>query len=187
MPTPTPPPVQLRRSHLSIARRDPAERDVHIEILYCGICHSDLHTVRDEWKSVMPTVYPCVPGHEIVGRVTRVGSAVTKFKTGDRLCRLLGRLRSHVRRLSARPRAILSEPDAYLQFAGHAPWRRHLGAIPTRSSWMNVLFSVSFTARSRRRGALLCAGITTFAHAPLGRHQRQESRVVGLGGWATWR
>ena len=68
---------------IAIARRDPAERDVHIEILYCGICHSDLHTVRDEWKSVMPTVYPCVPGHEIVGRVTRVGSAVTKFKTGD--------------------------------------------------------------------------------------------------------
>ena len=65
---------------ITIARRDPAERDVHIEILYCGICHSDLHTVRDEWKSVMPTVYPCVPGHEIVGRVTRVGSAVTSSR-----------------------------------------------------------------------------------------------------------
>src|SRR6476659_103243 len=65
-----------------ISRRDPRDHDVQIEILFCGICHSDLHQVRNEW-SVMPTVYPCVPGHEIVGRVTKVGSAVTKFKPGD--------------------------------------------------------------------------------------------------------
>jgi uncharacterized zinc-type alcohol dehydrogenase-like protein len=67
----------------TIARRDPTEDDVQIEILFCGICHSDLHMVRNEWSSVMPTMYPCVPGHEIVGRVTAVGSAVTKFKAGD--------------------------------------------------------------------------------------------------------
>src|ERR1035441_8508289 len=66
-----------------IARRDPTEHDVQIEILFCGICHSDLHSVRDEWSSVMPTVYPIVPGHEIVGRVTKVGSAVTTYKPGD--------------------------------------------------------------------------------------------------------
>ncbi|MDP8915399.1 MAG: alcohol dehydrogenase catalytic domain-containing protein, partial [Thermoproteota archaeon] len=54
-----------------IPRRDPLEDDVQIEILFCGICHSDLHTVRNEWGG---TVYPCVPGHEIVGRVTKVGS-----------------------------------------------------------------------------------------------------------------
>ncbi len=66
----------------TIPRRDPGEDDVQIEILFCGICHSDLHQVRNEW-SAMPTVYPCVPGHEIVGRVTKVGSAVTKFKPGD--------------------------------------------------------------------------------------------------------
>src|ERR1700761_7185750 len=67
----------------TIARRDPTENDVQIEILFCGICHSDLHTVRNEWSSVMPATYPCVPGHEIVGRVTKVGSAVAKFKAGD--------------------------------------------------------------------------------------------------------
>ena len=67
----------------TITRRDPAEHDVQIDILFCGICHSDLHQVRNEWSGVMPTVYPCVPGHEIVGRVTKVGSAVTKFKPGD--------------------------------------------------------------------------------------------------------
>ena len=65
----------------TIPRRDPGEHDVQIEILFCGICHSDLHTVRSEWS--VPTVYPCVPGHEIVGRVIKVGSAVTKFKSGD--------------------------------------------------------------------------------------------------------
>src|SRR6266545_7319091 len=67
----------------TIARRDPTEHDVQIEILFCGICHSDLHTVRNEWREFMPTVYPCTPGHEIVGRVTKVGSAVSKFKPGD--------------------------------------------------------------------------------------------------------
>src|SRR6187397_1671048 len=66
----------------TINRRDPGEHDIQIEILFCGICHSDLHQVRNEW-SAMPTVYPCVPGHEIVGKVTKVGSAVTKFKPGD--------------------------------------------------------------------------------------------------------
>jgi uncharacterized zinc-type alcohol dehydrogenase-like protein len=63
--------------------REPAERDVQIEILFCGICHSDLHTVRNEWSSAMQTVYPCIPGHEIIGRVTKVGSAVTRHKAGD--------------------------------------------------------------------------------------------------------
>src|SRR5450631_2147148 len=67
----------------TIERREPTDNDVQIEILFCGICHSDLHQARNEWSEVMPTAYPCVPGHEIVGRVTKVGSAVTKFKAGD--------------------------------------------------------------------------------------------------------
>jgi alcohol dehydrogenase (NADP+) len=67
----------------TIPRRDPRPEDVQIEILFFGVCHSDLHQVRDEWHSVMPTVYPLVPGHEIVGRVTKVGRAVKKFKEGD--------------------------------------------------------------------------------------------------------
>src|ERR1041385_2757127 len=53
----------------TIPRRDPTDHDVRIEILFCGVCHSDLHQVRDEWSGAMPTVYPVVPGHEIVGRV----------------------------------------------------------------------------------------------------------------------
>src|SRR6266699_5268585 len=66
-----------------IKRRDAIEHDVQIEILFCGICHSDLHSVRNEWSEFMPTNYPIVPGHEIVGRVTKVCSGVTKYQPGD--------------------------------------------------------------------------------------------------------
>ena len=65
---------------MDIERRQPGPHDVSIDIAYCGVCHSDLHTVRSEWAG---TLYPCVPGHEIVGHVTAVGSAVTRFKVGD--------------------------------------------------------------------------------------------------------
>src|SRR6267378_4401083 len=61
-------------------RREPTENDVLIEIAYCGVCHSDIHQVRDEWGGA---IFPMVPGHEIVGRVTKVGSKVKKFKVGD--------------------------------------------------------------------------------------------------------
>src|SRR5438067_392066 len=64
----------------SFDRRDPQPRDVQIEILFCGVCHSDLHIVRNEWGR---TIYPCVPGHEIVGRVVKVGHEVRKFREGD--------------------------------------------------------------------------------------------------------
>ena len=64
----------------SIDRREPGADDVEIKILFCGVCHSDIHTARNEWGF---TIYPSVPGHEIVGKVTRVGNNVTKFKEGD--------------------------------------------------------------------------------------------------------
>ncbi len=67
----------------AIKRREPLATDVQIDILYCGVCHSDLHQARDEWHEAMPTVYPCVPGHEIVGKVSKVGKDVKKFKVGD--------------------------------------------------------------------------------------------------------
>ena len=65
---------------IDITRRAPGPRDVQIDIAHCGICHSDLHTARAEWAG---THYPCVPGHEIVGKVSAVGDAVTRFKVGD--------------------------------------------------------------------------------------------------------
>lgn len=65
---------------LHINRREVTEKDIEIDILYCGVCHSDLHTARNDWGG---TMYPSVPGHEIVGKITKVGSGVTKFKVGD--------------------------------------------------------------------------------------------------------
>ncbi|MFT5315854.1 MAG: putative zinc-type alcohol dehydrogenase-like protein, partial [Candidatus Krumholzibacteriia bacterium] len=67
----------------TINRREITDTDVQIEILFCGVCHSDLHTARNEWVDMMPTVYPVVPGHEIVGKVTAVGSKVSKHQAGD--------------------------------------------------------------------------------------------------------
>ena len=72
--------ADARLDQLNINRRKPTPHDVEIDIIFCGVCHSDLHTVRGEWAG---TVYPCVPGHEIVGKVTRVGNHVKKFKVGD--------------------------------------------------------------------------------------------------------
>ncbi|MCB9030249.1 MAG: NAD(P)-dependent alcohol dehydrogenase [Deltaproteobacteria bacterium] len=66
----------------NIERREVGPNDIEIDIEYCGVCHSDLHTARNEWD-VVPTVYPCVPGHEIVGRVSKVGNKVTNFREGD--------------------------------------------------------------------------------------------------------
>src|SRR5690606_2611439 len=65
---------------VSIERREPTPRDVRIDILFCGVCHSDLHMVRNDWGG---TVYPVVPGHEIIGRVAEIGAEVTKFSPGD--------------------------------------------------------------------------------------------------------
>src|ERR1035437_4405961 len=65
---------------MTIERRTVAAKDIELEILYCGVCHSDLHTARNDWGG---TIYPVVPGHEIVGRITKVGNEVTKFKVGD--------------------------------------------------------------------------------------------------------
>src|SRR5690606_23078383 len=67
-------------NQLTIKRREVGANDVEIDILYCGVCHSDLHTARNEWHA---TVYPCVPGHEIIGKVIAVGNKVNKFKIGD--------------------------------------------------------------------------------------------------------
>ncbi|MDR3764422.1 MAG: NAD(P)-dependent alcohol dehydrogenase [Acidobacteriota bacterium] len=168
-----------------IARRDPTDTDVQIEILFCGICHSDLHTVRDEWHSVMPTVYPCVPGHEIVGRVVKVGAKVTKFKAGD-----LAGVGCLVDSDGTCP-----ECQAGLeQFCGHATFTynapdKHTGKVTyggySDSVVVDERFVLSVPTNLNLAGAapLLCAGITTYS--PMrhwGAGPGKKVGVVGLGG-----
>ena len=124
----------------TIPRREPTERDVQIEILYCGICHSDLHYARDEWHDVMPTVYPCVPGHEIVGRVTKVGSSVSKFKAGD----LVGvgcLVDSDQSCPNCKDKLEQYCPNMVLTYGSPIntkPLRSLTAAIPTASLWTNI-------------------------------------------------
>lgn len=169
-----------------IPRRDPTPQDVQIEILYCGICHSDLHQVRDEWHSVMPTVYPCVPGHEIVGRVTRVGSAVSKFKPGD-----LAAVGCMVDSDGTCPncQAGLEQFCPGMTLTYNSP-DKHKTAPVTYGGYsdsivVNERFVLRVPANLNLAGAapLLCAGITTYS--PL-RHwgvtRGKKVGVVGLGG-----
>jgi uncharacterized zinc-type alcohol dehydrogenase-like protein len=169
----------------TIPRRDPSEHDVQIEILYCGICHSDIHQVRNEWSSVMPTTYPIVPGHEIVGRVTKVGSAVTKYKPGDRAA--VGCLVDSDG-TCAQCKAGLEQfcPNQTLTFNGPD---KHLGGVTYGGYSESVVVDEHFTLRVPPNlslaGAapLLCAGITTYS--PM-RHwgvtNGTKVGVVGLGG-----
>jgi uncharacterized zinc-type alcohol dehydrogenase-like protein len=169
----------------AIPRRDPGERDVHIEILYCGICHSDLHTVRNEWAAVMPTTYPCVPGHEIAGRVVKVGAAVTKFKPGDLAS--VGCLVDSDHTCSA-CKAGLEQfcPGAVYTYNGTD---RHLGGVTYGGYSDHIVVDEFFTLRVPAHlplagvAPLNCAGITTYS--PL-RHWKagpgKKVGVVGLGG-----
>jgi alcohol dehydrogenase (NADP+) len=169
----------------TIKRRDPTPHDVQIEILFCGICHSDLHTARNEWSSVMPTVYPCVPGHEIVGRVTKVGSAVTKFKTGDLAG--VGCL-VDADRTCPECQAGLEQfcPNGTLTYNARD---KHLGGVTCGGYSDSVVVDERFVLRIPPNldlaGAapLLCAGITTYS--PM-RHwgvtKGKKVGVVGLGG-----
>jgi uncharacterized zinc-type alcohol dehydrogenase-like protein len=169
----------------TISRRDLTERDVEIQILFCGICHSDFHAVRDEWNEFMPTVYPIVPGHEIVGRVTNVGSAVTKHKPGD----LVG--------VGCLVDADLTCNECKEDYEQFCPNRvltynspdKHLGGVTYGGYAESIVVDEHFVLRIPSNlelaGAapLLCAGITTYS--PL-RHwgvtKGKKVGVVGLGG-----
>lgn len=169
-----------------IDRRDLTERDVQIEILFCGVCHSDLHTVRNEWSSIMPTVYPCVPGHEIVGRVTGVGAQVSTYKVGD----VVG-----VGCLVDSDHDCPNCQDGFEQFCPNSTMTynspdRHGTAPVTYGGYSNsIVVDERFVLRIPKNldlagtAPLLCAGITTYS--PLRRANVGPGKkvgIVGLGG-----
>ena len=169
----------------SIPRRAPTDRDVQIEILFCGVCHSDVHQVRNEWSAV-PTVYPIVPGHEIVGRVTQVGSAVTKYQPGD----IVGvgclvdsdhtcpKCQVNLEQLCPNTVFTYNSPDKHgtapVTYGGYSSSivvdERFVLKVPTNLHLPGV-------------APLLCAGITTYS--PMRRWGVTKGKkvgVVGLGG-----
>ena len=168
----------------AVPRRDPGEHDVQIEILFCGICHSDLHQVRNEW-SAMPTVYPCVPGHEIVGRVTKVGSAVTKFKPGD--IAAVGCLvdsdgncpecQAGLEQFCPHMTLTYNSPDVHL---GGVTYGGYSDSIVVKE---HFVLQVPSNLNLAGAAPLLCAGITTYS--PM-RHwgvtKGKKVGVIGLGG-----
>jgi uncharacterized zinc-type alcohol dehydrogenase-like protein len=169
----------------TIQRRDTTDRDVRIEILFCGVCHSDLHTVRDEWSSFMPTTYPCVPGHEIVGRVVEVGSAVTKHKAGD----LVG-----VGCVVDSDHSCPACDHDVEQFCPNGVFTynspdKHLGGVTFGGYSASIVVDEHFVLRipgnldPAGAAPLLCAGITTYS--PIRRWgdiKGKKVGVVGLGG-----
>lgn len=167
----------------SLDRRDPGEHDVQIEILFCGVCHSDVHTVRNEWKG---TTYPCVPGHEIIGSVIKVGAKVEKFKVGDIAgvgclvdsCRTCGSCEEHLEQFC--------ENEAI--FTYNSP-DKHSGGVTYGGYSESIVVDEAFALRVPEHldlagtAPLLCAGITTYS--PLRHHgvtQGQKVGIVGLGG-----
>lgn len=165
----------------SFQRREPRERDVRIEIRFCGVCHSDIHQARDEWGGAL---FPMVPGHEIVGRVTEVGSRVTRFKVGDTAgvgclvdsCRTCGNCREGLEQYC---------PQPVFTYNG-----REKDGTPTYGGYANeIVVEEDFVLKVpqgldlSRVAPLLCAGITTYS--PLrqwGVGKGSRVGVVGLGG-----
>lgn len=170
----------------TIRRRNTTERDVAIEILFCGICHSDLHTVRDEWSSIMPTTYPCVPGHEIVGKVTKVGSAVKGFKEGD----LVG-VGCMVDSDQTCPhcKADVEQFCPSSTFTYNSPDKHGTAPVTYGGYSESIVVDENFVLRIPENlelagvAPLLCAGITTYS--PIRRWgdiKGKKVGIVGLGG-----
>ena len=167
----------------SFERRNLGTDDVQIEILYCGVCHSDLHTVRSEWGSA---TYPCVPGHEIVGRVLKVGKDVNKFKEGDTVgvgcmvdsCRTCANCKENLEQFCENGTIwTYNSPD------------KHNGGITYGGYSESIVVDKEFVLKIPKNldlaatAPLLCAGITTYS--PLRYHnvsKGQKVGVVGLGG-----
>lgn len=168
---------------LGITRRESGALDVEIEILYCGVCHSDLHHARNEWHN---TIYPCVPGHEIVGRVDRVGNGVTKFQPGDLAA--VGCMVDSCRTCPSCQEGLEQYCQTFPTLTFNSE-DKHLGGHTFGGYSTNIVVDEAFVLRVpagldlAASAPLLCAGITTYS--PL-RHWKvgpgQKVGIVGLGG-----
>ena len=167
----------------SINRREVGPHDVQIEILYCGICHSDLHQVRNEWGN---SIFPMVPGHEIVGRVTKTGQHVKKFKTGD-----LAGIGCFVDSCRECPNCLAGD-EQYCDKGMSATYNGYErdGKTPTYGGYStqivtdeNYVLHISDKLPLEGVAPLLCAGITTYSPLKhVGVKKGDKVAVLGLGG-----
>jgi len=168
---------------MNIERREVASRDIEIEIMYCGVCHSDLHTARNDWGF---TTYPAVPGHEIVGKVIKVGSEVTKLKVGDFAA--VGCLVDSCRNCDSCKQDL--EQYCLTGFTGtYNSADKHLGGMTLGGYSENIVVDEHFVLKIPANldlaatAPLLCAGITTWSplrHWKVGKGSKVA--VIGLGG-----
>jgi uncharacterized zinc-type alcohol dehydrogenase-like protein len=165
---------------MSIQRRKNTDQDVEIEILFCGVCHSDLHQARNDWKN---TIYPCVPGHEIVGRVKSVGSQVSKHKVGDLVavgcmvdsCRECEHCKNDLEQFCNEfPTLTYNGPDKHL--GGHT----YGGYSETVVVDQHFVLEVPNNLDPAATAPLLCAGITTYS--PLKYWKAGPGKTVGVVG-----
>src|SRR5664280_3808043 len=167
----------------SFGRREPGPQDVQIDILYCGVCHSDLHTVRNEWTN---TTYPVVPGHEIIGRVVKAGASVRKFKEGDLAA--VGCMVDSDRTCASCQAGLEQYCESGPTFTYNSE-DKHLGGMTYGGYSKSIVVDEKFVLRMPANldlasaAPLLCAGITTYS--PM-RHWKvgpgQKVGIVGLGG-----
>jgi len=170
-------------NQLDINRRKPKPHDVEIDILYCGVCHSDLHTARNEWHG---TIYPCVPGHEIVGKIASIGGDVTKFKVGDLVavgcmvdsCRECQHCKEGLEQYCEEGNILTyNSPDKYLGIQTYGGYSESI--VVTEGFVLRVPENLDLAATA----PLLCAGITTYSplkHWKVGTGNKVG--VVGIGG-----
>lgn len=175
--------AQTALAPFNFQRRDPGAKDVHFEILYCGVCHSDLHQIRDEWGGA---IFPMVPGHEIVGRVTSVGNQVKKFKKGDTAA--VGCLVDSCRDCENCKKGL----EQYCKNGSVGTYNslEKDGKTPTYGGYSNqIVVHEDFVLRVPENlpltgvAPLLCAGITTYSplrHWKVGKGHKVA--VLGLGG-----
>lgn len=170
-------------SQFNIKRRKPTSEDVAIEILYCGVCHSDLHQARNEWHN---TIYPVVPGHEIVGKVTEIGSNVHTFKVGDTVA--VGCMVDSCRKCPACTDGVEQYCHQFMTLTYNGE-DKHLGGVTYGGYSDSIVVDQNYVLRVpdgmdlAATAPLLCAGITTYS--PL-RHWKVKAGdkvgIVGLGG-----
>ncbi len=166
----------------SFERRDPLPTDVQIEILFCGVCHSDIHQVRNEWGNA---TFPMVPGHEIVGKVTQVGSQVSKFKIGDHVgvgclvdsCGVCPDCNDHLEQYCNNAEFTYNSQDKHSGGTNYGGYSRQI--VVNQDFVLHVSDKLDLAAVA----PLLCAGITTYSplkHWKVGKGDKVG--IVGLGG-----